>query len=105
MNANEAKRIADVISRPRLGPYSAASGGDLGATLRLYVWNLEVSCAFAGALQYLEVVLRNAVDDRLATQHGRRDWWDEPRLSLDDYAPGRQPATADLRGERQRAVP
>jgi hypothetical protein len=73
MDRNEAKRIAGLISRPRLGPYLAASGGDLEAGLRLYAWNLEASCAFAGALQFLEVVLRNAMDGRLAAHYGRRD--------------------------------
>ncbi|WP_147268739.1 hypothetical protein [Sphaerisporangium album] len=78
----------DLISRPRMAPYLLAANGDREAALRLYAWNLEISCAFAGALQYLEVVLRNAMDSRLASHHGRRDWWNVPRLTLATYARG-----------------
>ncbi|WP_433368336.1 hypothetical protein [Streptosporangium sp. CA-115845] len=86
MNRDEAKRIADLLSPARLGPYLAASGGDLEVGLRLYAWNLEAGCAFSGALQFLEVVLRNAMDSRLAAHYRRRDWWNEPSLVLADYA-------------------
>ncbi|MEV8630592.1 hypothetical protein AB0395_02955 [Streptosporangium sp. NPDC051023] len=86
MNPNEAKLIADMISRPRLAPYLVAASGDLVVALRLYAWNTEASGAFSGALQYFEVMLRNVMDDRLATHHGQREWWCAPRLTLNGRA-------------------
>ena len=48
------------LSRERLRTYLDTAGGDRGKAIRLYVWNTEISAAFYGPLQGLEVVLRNA---------------------------------------------
>lgn len=53
------------ITEPRLAPYLAESGGDVGQALRLYDWNVELSGAVYEVLHRFEVVLRNAVDQQL----------------------------------------
>jgi hypothetical protein len=76
--------IADLptlISPPRLAPYLAVTSGQAEA-LRLYTWNVEVSSAFWGVVNALEVALRNSMQDQLATRFGRRDWWDLPSAKL-----------------------
>lgn len=57
--------LARLLSSPRLGPYRQAVGGELDDALRLYSWNLEVSAAFFESIHYLEVALRNTMDEAL----------------------------------------
>jgi hypothetical protein len=57
-------------------------GGNADIALRLYVWNIAVSSAFWGPLQVLEVVLRNALHDRLTARFSREDWWNAKSLTL-----------------------
>lgn len=70
-------RTADIaarLSQPRLKPYLLAVGGNVKSALRLYHWNVEISGAVYESLHLFEVVLRNALDERLgpwnATQTG-----------------------------------
>ncbi|MEU8146170.1 hypothetical protein [Nonomuraea sp. NPDC048901] len=86
MNPIENKIIADAISPARLAPYLRACGGDLEVALRLYTWNKEIVGAFSGSLSELEVVLRNAMDRRLTSHFGGRDWWASPRIRLAPHA-------------------
>ena len=51
-----------------------ANGSELRA-LRLYVRNAALASAFLSPMHILEVTLRNAVHDLLATEHGDR-WYD-----------------------------
>ncbi|GAA2815311.1 hypothetical protein [Nonomuraea dietziae] len=50
--------------------------------LRLHCWNTEISEAFYGPLQYLEVSMRSVLTSRLITMFGRADWWAHPRIDL-----------------------
>ncbi|WP_250033220.1 hypothetical protein [Paractinoplanes maris] len=43
--------------------------------LELYWWNIEVSAAFYPALNFLEVILRNAFHDELTSNYARSEWW------------------------------
>lgn len=78
--------IEDLLSRPRLHPYLAASAGDPAAALRLYGWNSEISGAFYESLHYVEIGLRNAMDRQLARWAGqigaRQPWYVDRRVSL-----------------------
>ena len=73
------------LSRERLGTYLAATGGDREKAIRLYIWNTDVSAAFYGPLQGLEVALRNAMHHRLAGRYGPI-WYDNPAAGLDGGA-------------------
>ncbi|MFC5183250.1 hypothetical protein [Actinomadura harenae] len=78
------------LSRSRLNPYLLATSAQTDAVLGLYTWNVEVSAAFYGPLHWLEVSLRNSLNDRLREHHGCDDWWrvapllPESRLKVDD---------------------
>ena len=70
------------LSRERLRTYLDATGGDREEAIRLYIWNTDVSAAFYGPLQGLEVALRNAMHHRLAGRYGPA-WYDNPAAGLD----------------------
>ena len=74
--------IEEALSRERLRTYLDAAGGDRERALRLYAWNTDVSGAFYGPLQGLEVTLRNAMSRCLAGLYGLA-WWDHPEARLD----------------------
>ena len=76
-NNSALANVESHLSTERLARYAAATGGDRVRTLRLYTWNTEVSSAFYGPLQALEVALRNALDLQLANFYGR-EWYDAP---------------------------
>ena len=61
------------LSADRMSKYLRASQGSLSNALALYNWNTAVSAAFYGPLQWLEVTLRNSIDNRLAEAYG--DAW------------------------------
>ncbi len=69
------------IAPERLARYRADSGGDLAAALVLYEWNIAIAEAFYSPLQTLEVIIRNAVGERLRVAYGQ-NW----------YAPGQASA-------------
>jgi hypothetical protein len=78
--------IDDLLSRPRLRPYLAASAGDTEQALKLYEWNSSISGAFYESLHYVEIGLRNAMDRRL-TDWSRRGqtnlpWYLDPQVRL-----------------------
>lgn len=59
--------LVRLLSQPRLAEYKAAAGGKLDAALKLYAWNLQTSAAFFESIHYLEVALRNVMDEALTT--------------------------------------
>ncbi|WP_127501799.1 hypothetical protein [Actinoplanes solisilvae] len=67
--------IRRFLSTPRFEPYVLDCEGDEAIALSLYWWNVEVSAAFYPALNFLEVLLRNALHQELSRHHGRPDWW------------------------------
>jgi hypothetical protein len=71
-----------MLSAPRLGTYLAACGNDLEKGMRLYSWNIEASAAMWGGLSVLEVCLRNALNQQLASMTGQPDWWNATGLGL-----------------------
>lgn len=66
--------VRRALSEPRLGPYMAAADDDIHRALELYDWNGTVASAAFGALEVLEVVVRNGFNDALVAQYGP-DWW------------------------------
>lgn len=82
----EFERLLVAFSPARMEPYLKHCDGDIAKAFRLYAWNVEVSAALSGPLGCLEVVLRNALHDRLAVMTGRADWWVDRRVDLHDVA-------------------
>ena len=70
------------FSPERLSTYLTAAGGDRKRALQLYTWNPEMSAAFYGPLQGLEITLRNAIHQQL-TQCYSAAWYDNPAVGLD----------------------
>lgn len=94
------------FSNGRLARYVGAMNSNLANAVRLYEWNVAVSGAFYEALGTLEVVLRNALSERLAAQYGTLagQWYDD-RLGFhsvqaaDDIAVARYRVAKLRRGE------
>jgi hypothetical protein len=67
------------ISAERFAPYRAATGNDVARALRRYERNTEISAAFWAVLSDLEIVVRNAMHERLSLwslgAYGRPDWY------------------------------
>src|SRR5664280_2439179 len=57
------------FSEARLAPYEDAAKLDAGLALALYDWNMQVSGAFYEDLGAFEVLLRNALDERLREKY------------------------------------
>lgn len=84
----EFEGLLAAFSAARMEPYLKHCNGDVAKAFRLYAWNVEVSAALNGPLGCLEVVLRNALHERLAAMVGRSDWWRDRRVDLHDVAEG-----------------
>lgn len=82
MDPAQLPALPAVIGSDRFGTYLAATAGDIAQAVRLYAWNVEVSAAFWGPLQVLEVALRNALHVRMEALFGRADWWNAPNVAL-----------------------
>jgi len=112
-----ASAVITKISAPRFAPYLAAAGGNAKDALRLYQWNIDVSGALYESLHFVEVVLRNAIDERLCAwnaeqpnasgqgAHGR-DWLIDPapllrRLAGKDIAKAHAQAAKAVRRHRR----
>jgi len=76
---DELRTVERRLSAERLAPYRAAAAGDLSRALLCYERNSELSAAFWAVLGNLEVVVRNAMDERLRAWSvaacGRADWY------------------------------
>ena len=82
----EFEGLLAAFSAARMEPYLKHCNGDAVKAFRLYAWNVEVSAALSGPLSCLEVVLRNALHERLTAMVGRSDWWRDGRVNLHDVA-------------------
>jgi hypothetical protein len=86
----EPGRILHHFSAARTDAYIIQAGGDRSAALDLYRWNTETTGAFWDTIGYLEVALRNTLDDRLSRRHARLrrtgSWLDDSTGELDANA-------------------
>jgi hypothetical protein len=57
----------------RLAEYELRCAGDPVAALRLHCWNIEISQAVYGPLQYLEISMRSVMTRKLVALFGRAD--------------------------------
>jgi len=92
--------LAGLLTWERLASYLAQSGADLRAALHLYEWNTQACAAVIQTVALAEVVVRNALDQKLvAWASGRsngRSWL--------DIAPLDQKARANIADARRRAT-
>jgi hypothetical protein len=54
----------------RMQPYLVEHRGDKRLAIDLYAWNMDVSAAFWELLGYLEIALRNRIDERMTASTG-----------------------------------
>ena len=82
-----------LLSQARLNEYKLAVGGKLDTALRLYARSLSASAAFFESMHYLEVALRNTMDEALTR-------WASTDLAATDpwYRSSAVPATAGRSG-------
>lgn len=66
--------LAACLSRPRIGRYLRATQNDLPAAIALYHANARVGAAIQELSHYVEVSLRNMMDERLS-EHFDSEWW------------------------------
>jgi hypothetical protein len=80
--------VRDRLSPARLRLYEEATGHDLVGAMDMYLWNLDLSAAFYGVLQGVEVFLRNALSEQMENMHRSRGydgiWFNDPFALLDD---------------------
>ncbi|MFF3968013.1 hypothetical protein ACFYZI_41485 [Streptomyces griseorubiginosus] len=93
--------VTALLSPARISPYLAACAGQHDQALSLYCWNSAIAAAFFEDLGHLEVMLRNALDQRLTLRQHRRnrqqEWFDDTSVPL---APR---ARTDIHEARRRA--
>ena len=66
--------VENLVSKPRLDRYLAASGNSKTRAKKLYAANLKISQAFYPVLNLFEVILRNKIQDRLSIHFTDIDW-------------------------------
>ena len=59
-----------IHSSERMQTYRSASAGDLGSAFELYLWNTILASRFYGALEAVEVAIRNACHRELSSYFG-----------------------------------
>ncbi len=75
--------IEAAFSCDRLQKYMAAVGHDRARATELYCWNVTLSGAFFGPIGVMEVVLRNALHNRLSAVFGPQ-WYDSAAFQAID---------------------
>ena len=68
------KTSQKLYSVPRMRKYQNACAGDKRKTMQLYRYNLRLCQRFYGALNLLEVMLRNAINEHYIAYYSDSDW-------------------------------
>ena len=68
------KTSQKLYSVPRMRKYQNACAGDKRKTMQLYRYNLRLCQRFYGALNLLEVMLRNAINEHFIAYYSDPDW-------------------------------
>ena len=102
------RELETSLSAVRLAKYLAQTDENYQDAMRLYVWNTAASAAFYGALQALEITLRNRINDQLTEKYGA-EWVDIDKTSIDFFHPDHldrlRDAKKDLRGKKSPITP
>lgn len=73
--------LTRTLTPERLAYYMSESDGDRETAIRLYELNAQLSAAFYGPLQGLEIVVRNAIDEQFVAAFGA-GWTDLQTIKL-----------------------
>jgi hypothetical protein len=68
--ARESWQLGTLLSPARMAPYLTTCAGSWSDALSLYDWNTRVSAAFFESIHYLEIGLRNALDQTAVERLG-----------------------------------
>ena len=79
--------LESTFSPERFSTYLQETGGNREKAIHLYVWNTSISAAFYGPLQSLEIILRNALHNRLSERYGP-NWYENPDMELNVHHRG-----------------
>jgi len=71
--------LVNSLSEPRFRTFLDRANGQHELGMRQYVWNAALASAFHSPLHVLEVVLRNAIHDRMTRVHGS-GWLRHPNI-------------------------
>jgi hypothetical protein len=108
MTPDELLTLERRISAERFAPYRAVAGDDLEQAIRRYERNTEVSAAFWAVLSDLEILVRNAMHEKLSAwsiaMYGQADWYvDQGKVftaqTASDIDTARRHAAANGRAE------
>ena len=82
MTASQGASLLERWSAERMNGYRSAVGGDPDKAVELYKWNIEASIAFWATIHHVEVLVRNAMHQRLthwSTEiHSEPLWYCDP---------------------------
>jgi hypothetical protein len=92
--------IRDRLTAERLASYLDATGHDLVRAFTLYEWNMRAAAGVLATVAMVEVVVRNALDERLLDWAARRS----PGTSWFDLAPLDPQGRDDVAAARRRAT-
>jgi hypothetical protein len=92
--------IRDRLTPERLASYLDATGQDLMRAFALYEWNVRAAAGVLATVAMVEVVVRNALDERLREWSARRS----PGTSWFDLAPLDEQGREDVATARRRAT-
>ncbi|MFA7337741.1 MAG: hypothetical protein WC028_13215 [Candidatus Obscuribacterales bacterium] len=87
-------RLELTLSAERLSTYQAQASGNRELAIKLYCWNIALSETLYGPVQSLEVVVRNALHERLTAAFGTT-WYDIPASGLAGHLIDRVSAAKD----------
>lgn len=65
-------QVLKYLHPARLGPYMQRCGGDDYSALALHTWNTHMAAALHESLSPVEIILRNALDEHIATWNERQ---------------------------------
>ncbi|MFT4167450.1 MAG: hypothetical protein QM650_19615 [Microlunatus sp.] len=68
--SQEQATLQRLLSRARLAPYMEVSDGSWAHAIALYDWNTKIGAAFFESIHYLEIGLRNALDNAASSRLG-----------------------------------
>ena len=74
-NLVDMNAVAQSIPVLRLQPYLDLCNGDFAQGTNFYLWNIEISGAFWGSFNLLEITLRNSIHEQLVKMTSDINWW------------------------------
>ena len=77
------EKLQSIISEPRLSSYLKIAKNDKEKAYHLYLYNLEISQILYHNIHWLEIILRNAINQKLIEAEGN-NWYQSDFLDRDE---------------------